>query len=263
LWQWLDPLSLVRAVARLSEAHPNLRLVFPGTRHPNPIIAEMPMLKQTMALSDELGLTGRVAFFGDWVPYQQWPSFLLEADIGASMHLDTLETRFAFRTRMLDYIWAGLPMVVSRGDTTSELVAEHNLGRVVPPGDDEAIAAAIASLLETPNLRESCHERFEQVRRDLAWAKVCEPIVRFCDQPRFAADHETGEGLGQPPTGEFGPGSPGSGSVPETASAQRLRERREQQAEIERLKALVRGYEEGRFIRMMRQMAHLRRKLGV
>jgi glycosyltransferase involved in cell wall biosynthesis len=264
LWQWLDPLSLVRAVARVSVDHPDLRLVFPGTRHPNPIIAEMPMLRQTRDLSDRLGLTGRVTFFGDWAPYQLWPSFLLEADIGASMHLDTLETHFAFRTRMLDYIWAGLPMVVTGGDVTSSLVAEHNLGKVVPPGDELAIAAAIVRLLETPNLREAYRERFEKVRPDLAWERMCEPITRFCEQPRFAADHEASAGAGQNAPEEPGASGAGWQSAYGNALAMRgQRERREQQAEIERLRALVRGYEEGRFIRLMQQMAHLRGKLGV
>jgi glycosyltransferase involved in cell wall biosynthesis len=260
LWQWLDPLSLVRAVARVAADRPSLRLVFPGTRHPNPVMADMPMLKQTMDLSDRLGLTGKVTFFGDWAPYHQWPSYLLEADIGASIHLDTLETHFAFRTRMLDYIWAGLPMVVTGGDTTGELVTNYNLGAVVPPGDDEAIAAALARLLETPNLRQAYRQRFEQVRPSLTWEKVCEPIARFCDRPRFAADHETGEGSYQVLARELRPGE----SAPGNAFAyQRQRERIEQQAEIERLRALVRGYEEGRFIRLTRQIAHWRGRLGV
>jgi glycosyltransferase involved in cell wall biosynthesis len=263
LWQWLDPLSLVRAVAQVSVDHPNLRLVFPGTRHPNPIIADMPMLKQTRDLCDRLGLTGKVTFFGDWAPYHLWPSFLLEADIGASIHLDTLETRFAYRTRMLDYIWAGLPMVVTGGDTTSEMVKTHSLGAVVSPGDEQAIAAAITRLLETPNLREAYRERFERVRRDLTWEKVCEPIAQFCDQPHFAPDHETEEGYEGLLASTPAPGSLSSESAPGTASVKQWhRASRAQQAEIERLRALVRGYEEGRFIQLMQRLAHWRRKLG-
>jgi len=188
LWQWLDPLSLVRAVARVVETQPRVRLLFPATRHPNPIVPDMPMLAQTRALSDQLGLTDRVVFFGDWVPYEQWPNYLLEADIGASLHFDHLETHFAFRTRILDYIWAGLPMVVSSGDETSELVARYGLGQVVPPGDVEAIANAILHLLDIPNLREAYRQGFEQVRPLLTWEHICAPIVRFCQNPALAPD---------------------------------------------------------------------------
>ncbi|HFD40914.1 MAG TPA: glycosyltransferase, partial [Anaerolineae bacterium] len=188
LWQWLDPLSLVRAIARVAEVRSDVRLLFPGTRHPNPIVPDMPMLAQTRAVSDQLGLTDRVVFFGDWVPFEQWPNYLLEADIGASLHFDHLETRFAFRTRILDYIWAGLPMVVSGGDETSKLVARYGLGEVVPPGDVEAVADAILRLLAIPDLREAHRRGFEQVRPAFTWERVCEPIARFCRQPRLAPD---------------------------------------------------------------------------
>jgi hypothetical protein len=190
LWQWLDSLSLVKAIAHVADRQSDVRLVFPATQHPNPAVPEMPMLRQTREESDRLGLTDKIAFFGDWVPYEFWPNYLLEADIGASLHFETLETHFAFRTRMLDYIWAGLPMVVTGGDATSKLVTHYSLGEVVAPGDHEAIAAAILRLLDTPNLREAYRERFEQVRPQFTWEQVCQPIARFCQNPQFAADRD-------------------------------------------------------------------------
>jgi glycosyltransferase involved in cell wall biosynthesis len=252
LWQWLDPLTLVRAIGRLVEKQPNLRLVFPATRHPNPLVSTMPMLEQTQSLSDRLGLTGTVVFFGDWVPYDQWPSYLLEADIGASLHFETLETHFAFRTRMLDYMWAGLPMVVNGGDTTSDLVTRYRLGEVVPPGDDEATAAAIDRLLKTPDLRQTFHERFEQVRPLFTWEVICKPIVRFCERARLAPDRAAGA-VPLPTRTE-------AALSLEVASLQA--ERKQQQAQIDRLQALINDYEQGRFIRFMRWMDQWRRKIG-
>jgi glycosyltransferase involved in cell wall biosynthesis len=237
LWQWLDPLTLVRAVARVAEKHSDVRLVFPGTRHPNPIVPNMPMVEQTRELCDRLGLTGRVIFFGDWVPHEQWPNYLLEADIGASLHFNTLETHFAFRTRVLDYIWAGVPMIVAGGDITSELVARYGLGEVVTPGDDEAVAAAIFKLLDVPNLRSAYQQGFEQARADLTWEKICEPIVRFCQKPRLAPDRMVGATV------------PNSISSPELV---------EQETELARLRELVAGYERGRFIRLMKNLHELR-----
>jgi hypothetical protein len=42
--------------------------------------------------------------------------------VGVSTHRDHLETRLSFRTRMLDYIWAGLPIVCTDGDHFASLV---------------------------------------------------------------------------------------------------------------------------------------------
>ena len=148
LWPWLDPLTAIRALDRVRRECAAARLVFPGTRHPNPLMAGMPSPRAAaMQLADELGLTDRFVFFGDWVPYAEWPGVLLESDVALSLHFDTVETRLAFRSRVLDSLWAGLPTVMTAGDATVELVAGYGAGRVVPPGDADAVATALLALL--------------------------------------------------------------------------------------------------------------------
>jgi hypothetical protein len=141
-----------------------------------------------MALSQELDLSNRTVFFNEWIPYAERENYLLEADLGVSLHQDHLETRFSFRNRFLDYMWAGLPMVATRGDVISEQVRAHNLGRVVEPGDVKGVAEAIESLLEMPNLRETCRPRFEQVAASFRWEVATRPLVEFCLSPRLAPD---------------------------------------------------------------------------
>ena len=253
LWEWLDPLSLVRAVARVAETQP-VRLVFPATRHPNPDMPDMPMRRQTEDLSARLGLTNRIVFFGDWVPYDLWPNYLLDADVGVSLHFDTLETHFAFRTRILDYIWAGLPMVVTGGDSTSELISDYGLGEVVPPGDADAVAAALHRLLDTPDLRAAYRPRFEQVRQQFTWERVCAPIARFCQNPALAPDRAAGS------MPDWGVARPALAHQDGESEHQRALAARD--AEIGRLRDLVSAYEQGRFMRLMRQVHAWRAKAG-
>ncbi len=241
LWQWLDPLTAIRAVCRLVDHGTPVRLVFPGTRHPNPNVPDMPMRAQTIALADELGLTGQYVFFGDWVPYKDWPAVLLEADVGLSLHPDTVETRLAFRSRALDYIWSGLPLVVTRGDAISEVVKRHGLGAVIDYGDDAGVADAIQTLLERP--RDAWHNQFSQARAELTWEHAAQPLIEFCRQPYRAADwpiHACTQ-------------SEGIDAVLQEDVAQR-------DAEIAHLQGLVTGYEQGRFMKVMRRIQHWRRK---
>lgn len=193
IWQWLDPLTLIRAVGWIVHNHPEVKLVFPGTRHPfHARVPDMPMRHRAMKLAEELGLLDRWVFFGDWAPYADWPNYLLEADIGTSLHFDCVETEFAFRTRVLDYIWAGLPMIVTGGDALAELVAEHELGVVVDPEDVDGVAEALKTLLDIPDLHQAYHPHFEAVRPALTWETVVEPLVRFCRRPRRAPDRLEG-----------------------------------------------------------------------
>ena len=113
------------------------------------------------ALAEELGVLDTAVFFGDWAPYSDWPHVLQESDVALTLHFDTVETRLAFRSRVLEYIWAGLPIVATAGDATSDLVSYHGLGEVTAVGDVDAVAAAIDRLLPraAPGARRSVCRR--------------------------------------------------------------------------------------------------------
>jgi glycosyltransferase involved in cell wall biosynthesis len=189
IWKWFDAPTLIRAMARLADGRPDIKLFFMGIQRPNNQSAKIQAAAdQAIALSQELGLYGRTIFSNEWVAYEERGNYLLEADVGVSLHPDHLETRFSFRTRFLDYVWAGLPMVMTRGDVLSEQVESQGLGRVVAPGDVEGVAEAILHLLETPNLRETFRPHFEPIAARYRWEVVTRPLVEFCASPRLAPD---------------------------------------------------------------------------
>jgi glycosyltransferase involved in cell wall biosynthesis len=187
MWEWLDPLTVIRAVGCLISRHPELKLYFMGTRHPNPAVVGMQMPAMAVALSQELDLYDRHVFFGDWVPYRERANYLMEADLSVISHPEHIETRFSFRTRMLDCIWAGIPLVITQGDGMSDWVENYGLGYCVPPQNVEAMASAIERILVSGG-REAYTQGFEDLRAKLRWSIVAEPLIKFCVQPGFAAD---------------------------------------------------------------------------
>jgi glycosyltransferase involved in cell wall biosynthesis len=188
IYNWLDPLTLIRAMGRIVEERGDVKAFFMGVRHPNPQVHEMKVCSEAIQLSKDLGLYGRYVFFNEWVPYEERQNYLLEADIGVSLHLNHLETAFSFRTRVLDYIWARLPMVVTCGDDMSALVQEHNLGKVVDYEAVDQLVSVLLEMLDTPDLRGTYAPRFEKAIERFSWSEVAKPLVEFCRSPRFAPD---------------------------------------------------------------------------
>jgi len=186
LWDWLDPLTLIRAMAVLVPRHPELKLYFMGTRHPNPVVSGMTMPERAMALSQELEVYNTVVFFGDWVPYQERENYLAEADLSVISHQSHVETHFSFRTRALDCIWAGLPLIITQGDTMADWVENEHLGATVPPGDVAALAVAIEGVLSQG--KEAYSASFDSLREKLRWEHVIGPLVDFCQAPATAPD---------------------------------------------------------------------------
>lgn len=198
IYNWFDTQTLVRAVGRLAERRENVRLFFMGTQHPNPDVPEMAVVQQTRRLAEELGLTGKNVFFNDsWVDLDDRQNYLLEADVGVSTHFDHIETTFSFRTRILDYLWAGLPIVTTEGDSFGDLVEKEGLGVSVPERDVEALAEALERMLFDAPAKKAAQAAVARVRERFTWDETLRPLVEFCRDPHPAADRVLGVISGQ------------------------------------------------------------------
>ncbi|QQQ75700.1 glycosyltransferase [Saccharothrix sp. 6-C] len=193
VYSWFDPLTLLHAVDRLRTRRSDARLVFLGMKHPNPEVPDMDIAGQTRALAKRLDLVGSHVFFNEtWVPYHDRQNWLLDANAGVTTHYEHVETTFAFRTRVLDYLWAGLPIVTTDGDSFADLVRRENLGVVVPSEDPDALADALEKVMYDTAFAAGCVERIAAVRERFTWENVLAPLTGFCRNPRPAADRLTG-----------------------------------------------------------------------
>lgn len=190
IYNWFDPLTLLKAVARAAVELPNLRLIFMSTTHPHRgVPSRMWMPSRTRELSDRLGLTGsHVIFHEEWVPYADRGLWLSAADCGVSTHFDHAETRFSFRTRILDYLWAGLPIICTEGDIFADMVRQEHLGWAVTPEDVSGLTAAILSLGTNSRERESMRANVRAVAEKMTWPIACRPLLRYCEDPERAPD---------------------------------------------------------------------------
>jgi len=188
IYNWFDPETLIRSVGKVAEKHKNVRLFFMGVKHPSPHVPEMAAVSRARALTTRLGLEKHVFFNESWVPYEERQNYLLDADLGASTHFQHVETTFSFRTRILDYLWAGLPMVSTEGDSFGDLITKEGLGASVAERDVDALATELERLLYDPLAAKSARENVLRVREEFTWERVLEPLVAFCRNPIRAAD---------------------------------------------------------------------------
>jgi len=188
IWQWFDPLTLIRAMAQLAPAYPRLKLVFLGTRHPNPTIPPMPMQERAENLARELGLYDtHVIFQTGWVAYDQLANHLLEANAGVSAHFTTLESHFSFRTRFLHYLWAEKPIIATEGDILASEIANHKAGLTVKAEDEKAWTEAIKILYDPANYQ-TYYQGIKKLNQQYRWTTVTQPLKELCEQAQRSPD---------------------------------------------------------------------------
>ena len=261
LWMWLDPLTAIRAIDRVWKIRQDVRLIFPGTHRPMPGQVHPPTHYNEARLEAErLGLLDKAVFFSDWIDYADWPNVLLESDLAVTLHYeDTLEAHLAFRIRLLDCIWAGLPVITTSGDITGELIQQYNLGEVVRSQDVPGLAQKITLLLEIP--RQVFQQRASFARTQMTWEKAAQPIIRFCREPRRAPDKEFSKRrIGYPYFLEEPP------LVEDNAHLQALvihtlGEREHYLRQNQELLELVQAFERRRIVRFLDWLVNLKRRL--
>ena len=168
----VDASTAIRAFAQVVERRPNARLVITAGKAPKAKFDLFDESEQARELSRSLGLLGRNVFFLDeWTPYDRRHAYLQDADIGLTLHANTAEAPFAARARYMDYIWAGLPCVLARGDEIAASFGAAGFATLVDPADTDATAQAILGLIDDPRSRAAAAERWPGARRELPLAQ--------------------------------------------------------------------------------------------
>jgi glycosyltransferase involved in cell wall biosynthesis len=182
IYDWYDPEVVLRALPSIIESEPEVVVVF--VDHPHPDDTPLSAAGKARRIAEEKGFLGSSVRFESWRPYDRRFDLALVADLAVVTHRPGLETDLSLRTRMVDLLWLGLPVVATRGGAMSGIVEAVGAGRIVAPGDAAELAAAVVALLADPDAREragAAGSRWAEGRR---WEKVSKPLLDFAAAPR-------------------------------------------------------------------------------
>lgn len=154
---------LIRAVARLAP-HAPLYCAIVGDG------PERPALER---LAADLGVSGRVAFFGTRSPSEP---------LARGFDVAALLTRTTehFSNSVLEYMALGRPVVATAVGGNGELVIPGETGLLIPPDDDASLAQALGALLDDPERAERMGAKGREcVEREFQMEQIVEQFVRL------------------------------------------------------------------------------------
>ncbi len=215
LWDWMDPVAAVRAIDLLRRRGVPAALVLPAANRPGAAPMAAAAAAQAEARARQLWGPGRGVFqLPAWIPYQQRRAALDAAAVAISCHRPSLEAELAFRTRLLDCVWAGLPAVATAGDELSARGEAEGWVVAPPAGDVDAIAAALQQLLD-PERRRAAREAAGRARAGYSWDLSAGALLALLDRPAPRRPHADGWGR----AASFAPGELAAASPLQLARA--------------------------------------------
>jgi glycosyltransferase involved in cell wall biosynthesis len=124
----------------------------------------------------------------DYVPSHQVTALLRDADIGLVPLLHRPNHEISLVTKYLEYLHAGLPVVVSQVRAMAAFTSEHRVGEVYATGDPRALAEAVSTVMAS-------RDRYAQaVATDpavaaTAWSRQAEVLGDLYDRLVPAPDY--------------------------------------------------------------------------
>jgi glycosyltransferase involved in cell wall biosynthesis len=181
IYEWYEPMTALDAMPPLLERDPRTVLVF--VEHPHPELTPMEQSQRVKDAAAKRGWLGSTVRFEQWRPYDRRFEIPQVSDLAVVTHRPGLETDLSLRTRLVDLLWLGLPAVVTAGGTMARVMVEHGAGLVVPPGDSDALASAVAEMLDDGEKRRTASKAGQRWAADRRWAVAAQPLLEFAEKP--------------------------------------------------------------------------------
>jgi glycosyltransferase involved in cell wall biosynthesis len=173
VWPWLDLETLLAARARLGSAR--VSVVVPTADRPGG--GAHFTSRELEAAAARHGLEKpAVVPLERWVPYATRDRVLNRSSILAVLHRTGPESELSFRTRALDGVWAGVPLLLSEGGAAARIANAQGWGAVVPTGDAKLTAAAL-DLLLSERSQGRCRTALADSREEWRWSTVAQPLL--------------------------------------------------------------------------------------
>lgn len=176
VWPWLDLETLLAARALMGAR--KLSVVVPVGARPGSSLPSFGPAELQAAMSRHGLREPQLVGLPQWVPYRRRDALLNRASVLAVLHQAGPEAELSFRTRAMDGLWAGVPLLLSEGGEVANIARTGAWGAVVPPGDSPSTAAALELLLsERHQFR--CREALESARSHWQWKRLAASLAEL------------------------------------------------------------------------------------
>ena len=184
---WTDVDTLFCGLNAAMTATPNMHYVSVGA---STYAGSNTMYDQFCARVKELPRPDAARFhLLGWRPWAEVKQFYIESDIGINIDSLHYETLYGTRTRLVEMIAGGLPVITTLGAELSYLLQAHEATLTFDVGDWRGLGQQLSALATDPKRRDdlAC-AGYAYAAGDLSFAATTQPLRQWVQQPRLAPD---------------------------------------------------------------------------
>lgn len=180
VYPWFNGEALVASVEQARAAGVPVHLTLAGAS--NPFVKHQRFEQHAADVVDSAKQAGHVAVV-DWVPYAERGRVYEAADVLVTLNTQGPESRLSWRTRLVDYVWSGVPLLTNGGDPLAERLLAAGAAFRVRGSDAAALAQAYAELWSDPDALLRMREALAVIRNELAWERCTSLLAATLREP--------------------------------------------------------------------------------
>ncbi len=124
----------------------------------------------------------------DWVDFHRRADWYLDADLVVTINRPGDENALSWRTRLVDFTWAGVPVTTNGGDPLGEELIAAGAAARIASLEPESIARTLGTLLEEPGALQALRQNLHAFKQGLYWDVVTEPLACAVESGARAPD---------------------------------------------------------------------------
>ena len=191
IYPWFDLRNLVEAVAIVNHTTP-VKLIIVGAK--NPFNSHPDFLRRYDELVDFIKSKQaykELVVLQDWVKFEDRADWYLNSDLVVVVNKEGEENKLAWRTRLVDFMWANLPIVTNGGDPLGEHLIQQSAAARFESLEVSSVADSIESLLKDKRTLQKMQESMGRVKEEFYWDVVTKELSTRITNKTRAKDIET------------------------------------------------------------------------
>lgn len=176
VYPWFDLRDLIEAINELNKEIPT-KLVIVGAK--NPFNGHPDFVKQYENLIEYIENNEEAKnniILQEWVEFNDRANWYLDSDIVISINKIGEENELAWRTRLVDYIWADLPIITNAGDPLGDELVEAGAARKLNDITAEGLLNSLKSALEDEKGLVELKTNLKNIRTKYLWGNAVKPL---------------------------------------------------------------------------------------
>lgn len=175
VYPWFDIDALLGAAEMLHQEC-DVHLIMVGYR--NPFNCHPDFVAKGEALKDAVENRGLGAFvhLHEWISFEERANWYLDADLIVTFNADGLENRFAWRTRLVDYVWSGAAIATNGGDPLGEDLILRGAAARLNTRSARDLSEDLRRLIESPETLAEMRRQLCEYKSQLHWSNVVQPL---------------------------------------------------------------------------------------